>query len=71
MYSEKTLVRVIPKDKYGNCLPDVYYAVDTKTAENMEDTSSSMQYSICKSSEEYNSLQFDVIDLGMIYVQHE
>ncbi len=47
-----------------------YFAVTEETAENMDNTSSAMQY-IHKTGTEYAEAQFNVIELGKILVEPE
>jgi hypothetical protein len=61
-YRELRLVRVT---SYGNVVE--YFAVDEKTEENMQDSSTSRQYIV--GGPDYEKLQFDVECLGKILVQ--
>ena len=65
-YIERELVKITRSDGKVE-----YFAVTEKTAENMIDTSSAMQYIVGKDAEDYNSKQFDAEIVGVIQVELE
>ena len=62
-YQEMILAKVVRVGK-----PDEFFAVSEKTLENMENSSSDMEYCIC-SAESYAENQFKVVEMGKILVE--